>query len=268
MDRHRRLRTAFAAGIKAARGGGIAIVGDGDASDVDDVLENYRWWRQKYGKEEWSPLPADEVYRQLEEIAEPARAGLEPIRRGLFGRQVHPDIIQLLRFQPYKGYSYGFVWGVSLAFVPHEFERRLRFHSTLKSADLDLFEDAADVFERRGETERRGFVPAGYGADVFRHDATDAWEFVKPRLSEWWKSTTTVGGVLERVAEQIAHPPGRARHWPAPELVQACALARVGRIEEAKESLAEWLQRPGESIGSQTAANLASALEKVGSGSR
>ena len=261
-ERHPKLRSAFAAALKATRRGGIAIVGDGDTSDVDDVVENYRWWRERYGNERWSPLPADEVYELLEQIARPARLGLEPIRRGLFARQLHPDIIQLLRFEPYKGYSYGFAWGVSLAFVPHEFERRLRFHRTLKSAKLDLFEYAAEEFKRRGESERHGFVPAGYGADVFRRDATGAWEFVKPRVLAWCSSASTVEGVLARAAEQAAQPPSGPRHWPAPELVQACALARLRRIDDANRTLGTWLRQRDE-ISPEAAANLAKALEKV-----
>jgi hypothetical protein len=75
----------------------------------------YRRWQRRYGEEEWAPLPADDVHQLLEEIAQPAQLGLEPIRRGLFGCQVDPDIIQLLRFAPYKGSSYGFEWGVSLS---------------------------------------------------------------------------------------------------------------------------------------------------------
>ena len=176
---------------------------------------------------------------------------------------MHPDIVQLLRFQAYKGYSYGFVWGVSLAFVPHEFDRRLRFHRTMKSADLDLFEAASDEFVRRGETERRGFLAAGYGADVLRRDASEAWELVTPRVSAWWESTTTVEGVLHRATEQVAQRPKGPRHWPPPELVRTCALARLGRSDEARDSLAEWLERRGEKVGPQAAANLARALEKV-----
>jgi hypothetical protein len=100
----------------------------------------------------------------------PSDLALAPIRRGLFGRQVNADIIQLLRFAPYKGYSYGFEWGVSLLFVPHDFERNVRsvrFHRPLKSPHFDLFEDAGDEFRRRGGDERDGFIPASHGAEVF-----------------------------------------------------------------------------------------------------
>jgi hypothetical protein len=262
VERHRRFPDAIVSAVKAARSGGIAIVGDGDASDVDDVIESYEAWRRKYGDEEWSPIPADEVHTLLGEIAEPARLGLEPIRRGLFGRQVGLDIIQLLAFRAYKGYSYGFVWGISLAFVPHEFERRVRFHRTPKSAKFDLFEQAHEEFGRRGGNERDGAVPAGYGADVFRRDGTHAWEFVRPRIEEWWASTTAVEGVLGRAREQMTAAAG-FQHWPEPALVEAFALARLGRGDEARKALSNWLVRRGDDFRRTTPENLAAALEKV-----
>jgi hypothetical protein len=112
VEHHRRLRDAIYAAVKAAKRGGIAIVGDGDPSEDDDIIAAHEFWRRKYGDEEISAVPADDVYALLEEVAAPASLGLEPIRRGLFGRQVSDDIIQVLRFAPYKGYSYGFQWGV------------------------------------------------------------------------------------------------------------------------------------------------------------
>lgn len=154
-----RFRDAIFAAVKATRRGGMAIVGEG-APDAEDeaIIAAYKRWQRKYGDEEWALLPAGDVYQLLEEIAQPAQLGLEPIRRGLFGRQVNSDVIQLLRFAPYKGYSYGFEWGVSVSFVPHDLERtvrRVRFHRTLKSAKFDLFEDAADEFARRGAWVRK-----------------------------------------------------------------------------------------------------------------
>jgi hypothetical protein len=145
-----RLRHAIFAAVKAARGDGMAIVGEG-APDAEDeaVIVAYQRWQRKYGDEESDPLAAADVYRLLEEITQPAELGLAPIRRGLFGRQVNADVIQLLRFSAYKGYSYGVEWGVSLSFVPHDFERtvrRVRFHRTLKSAQFDLWESATDEF--------------------------------------------------------------------------------------------------------------------------
>jgi hypothetical protein len=229
-----RFRDAIFAAVKAAQRGGMTLVGEG-APDAEDqaVIAAYQRWQRKYGNEEWAPLPADDVYQLLEEITQPAELGLAPIRRGLFGRQINEDIIQLLRFSAYKGYSYGVEWGVSLSFVPHDFERtmrRVRFHRTLKSAQFDLWESAADEFKRRGGDELDGFIPAGYGADVFGGDGTAAWEVGRPRVEEWFASTATVDGVLARAREQMVLPgrPGtlagtglgrsiRARAaWPRP----------------------------------------------------
>jgi hypothetical protein len=202
VEHHRRVRDAIYAAVKAAKRGGIAIVGDGDPREDDDIFAAHEHWRRNYGDEEISAVPADDIYALLDEVAAPASLGLARIRRGWFGRQVGDGIIQLLRFAPYKGYSYGFQWGVSLAFVPHEFERRVRFHRTLKSAEFDLFEHASEEFVRRGASERDGFMAGLYGADVLRRDASEAWAVARPRAEEWWASTTTVEDVLARARER------------------------------------------------------------------
>jgi hypothetical protein len=256
-----RFRDAIVATVSAARRG-IAVVGEGDAEDATVIAAHDRW-RQKYGDEEWSPIPADDVYELLEEIVQPREFGLERVRRGSFAGQVDADIIRVLRVAPYKGYSYGLEWGVSLAFVPHEFERRVRFHRTLKSAALDLFEDAVEELGRRGGDERDGSIPAGYGAEVFRRDATQLWRLVRPRVEEWWGSTTTVARVLARArAQKTAQPV--PRHWPEPALVEAFALARLGRDEEARLALESWLRARARASWPPTAVdNLSRALEQV-----
>jgi hypothetical protein len=263
-----RFRDAIFAAIKAARHGGMAIVGEG-VPDADDeaLIAGYRRHQRKYGNEKWAPLPADDVYRLLEEIANPPELGLAPIRRGLFGRQVNADIIQLLRFSAAKGGSYGVHWGVSLSFVPHDFDRlvrRVRFHRTLTSAQFDLWESADDEFKRRGGDEGDGFIPAGYGADVFRREGTAAWELARPRVEEWFASTETVDGVLARAREQMGLP-GVPAHWPEPALVAVFALTRLGRAEEAREALLDWLATRGSHIelARQAAENLQAALEKL-----
>jgi hypothetical protein len=123
--------------------------------------------------------------------------------------------------------------GVSLAFVPHEFDRRLRFHRTMKSADLDLFEAASDEFVQRGETERRGFLAAGYGADVLRRDASEAWELVTPR----------VVGVDDygRGSAPSRNRAGRAATHGSPALAPSGAGADV-------RSRTAWPQRRGQGL--------------------
>jgi hypothetical protein len=129
---------------------------------------------------------------------------------------------------------------------------------------LDLWESAADEFERRGGDELDGFVPASYGAEVLRRDTSYAWQFVYPRVEEWFATTATVEGVLARAREQMALP-GVPAHWPEPSLVAAFTLARLGRDEDAHRALEEWLATRGShiKIAPQAAENLALALKKV-----
>jgi hypothetical protein len=134
----------------------------------------------------------------------------------------------------------------------------------LKSARFDLFEAAADEFARRRRDERDGFITAGYGIDVFRREATAAWELVRPRVREWFASTATVEGVLGRAREQRTSP-CVPRHWPDPTLVAAFALAQLGRDGEAQAALDDWLATRGSHIGiAATAADkLGAALQKA-----
>jgi hypothetical protein len=55
-----RLRDAIFAAVKAARRGGMAIVGEG-APDAEDeaVMAACRHWQRKYGDEEWEPFRRD-----------------------------------------------------------------------------------------------------------------------------------------------------------------------------------------------------------------
>lgn len=214
--------------------------------------------------EESAPLRADAVYRLLDEITQPPAIGLEAIRRGWFGRRVAPDIVQVLHFSAAKGGTYVIQWGVSLAFVPHEFERRIRFHRTLKSVDLDLFEGAPEEFARRGPQRARRVRRRrlrGVRLPPRRHRCVGV---RPPRVAEWWASTATVDGVLARTREQMAAALG-PRHWPDAALVEAFALARLGRDDEARSRLGDWLATRG-SLGARSAVaaeNLARALAKV-----
>lgn len=77
-------------------------------------------------------------------------------------------------------------------------------------------------------------------------------------------STTKVEGVVARAREQMAAETV-PRHWPEPPLVEAFALARLGRDAEARDALDRWLTTRGAriEIAPTAAENLVTVLAKV-----
>lgn len=71
------------------------------------------------------------------------REGFTEVRRGYFVREGGPEISHVLHHHTGKHSTY-VTWGLSLAFVPHEFGAHIRFHRTLKSARMDLFNQDSD----------------------------------------------------------------------------------------------------------------------------
>ena len=228
---------------------------------MKDIVNHRERWRKKFGDEEVSPVSPRLVYGELERIVEPERLGLERIRDRFYGRAVDADIVRLLAFQPYKGGAYGIRWGVSLSFVPHDFERGIRFHRTLRSARFDLFEDALDV--AGGDSLDDRVVHGLYGERVFRESAERAWRLLAEHVSRWWSETWTVDGVLETARAQAEAPPATAGHWPPPRLVEAFSLARLGHRDHAEDVLSRWTADRREELGPRAVANLDAALDKV-----
>jgi hypothetical protein len=193
---------------------------------VDDIVNHRERWRTKFGDKGLSPVPARVVYEELERIVEPARLGLERIRARLYGREVDADIVRVLTFQPYKGGAYGIIrWGVSLSFVPHDFERVVRFHRALRWVRFDLFEDALDV--AGGDSLDDRVIHSLYGARVFRESAERAWRLLADHVPRWWRHTSTVAG------------------------------------DQGENVLSSWMADRREELGPRAVANLGAALEKV-----
>jgi hypothetical protein len=216
--------------------------------------------------EGWSWVAADRIYAVAEEITAPHQMGFERIRKGFFARLVDADITHVLRLSPYKGYQYGFTWGVSLAVVPHEWKRGLRFHRSLKTAHLDLWENAHEEKVREGGNERDGFASGLRGERTLRRELERSWKFVAPRAETWWASTTTLEGVLNRAREQVTRPPASTDklHNPRPELVMTFVLATLGQMEDAVRTLDEFIAQRAPEMAPPERDNLRSALQRVG----
>ena len=210
-------------------------------------------------------VPAGRVHALAEEIAATAEMGFQRIGKGLFARPVSADITHVCKLSAYKGYSYGFTWGISLAFVPHEWTRGIKFHRTFKSARLDLWENAHEEKAREGGNERDEFISGLDGEHTLRRQLNRSWKFAAPRAEAWWASTTTLQGVLDRAKDQIMRPPASTDklHYPGPELVLAFVLARLGKIDAAIRALGEFISQRAPEMSPAERDNLRSALERI-----
>jgi hypothetical protein len=179
----------------------------------------------------------------VEETVKPSELGLTRLRPGFYVRDVGLGMFQILKASEWQGAAYDFTWGVSLPFVPHEWKARPRFHRTLKSARLDLFECGQDRSMRDGHQwhEVEAFDTL-YGESVLRQQLEGVWERAQPRAEAWWDSVQTVDAVLAvalRQSDAAALPRlGLFSNWPPPLVVAAFAAASLGRISEAEELLA------------------------------
>jgi hypothetical protein len=111
---------------------------------MNEPLESTPWVNRcaerakKYGYE---MVSASKVYDAFNTIAPPSLPRFAVLKEGQLVREVCSDIVHLINLSATKGGRYTFRWGVSLTYVPHEWDPKPKFHRTLKSARFDLFED-------------------------------------------------------------------------------------------------------------------------------
>ena len=210
-------------------------------------------------------VPPSTVRACFDEVARPARLGFSPIRRGLYGRFAGDEIVQLLKIQPLKGLGYTVWWGVSLAWMPHDWASGMHWHKTLNAARLDLYETPHDLFAPSSagwRAEINWVAEAGYGESHCRETMERMWANLETVLMTWFLATSSLEGVLKKARAQVARVWVGPRHQPDPRLVVAFTLARMGRCREAVEVLQETIGRGQERLEGE--GNLWKAMELVG----
>lgn len=196
----------------------------------------------RYGRKE---VPSARVYAVAEEVIAATQQGMETLKPGLYAARVDEDIVHLLKLQAVKGGSYLVQWGVSLAYLPHAWTPRLQWHRTVKSARFDLWENAFEYLglkESQWRESERFLVGRLNGETYLQEQMLAMWTRLAPVLREWYASTRVLPGVLRAVDKQIRRSGGSRHHVPAPTLVRAFTLARLGELRAAREALAEHLR--------------------------
>jgi len=186
---------------------------------------------RKYGG--WQTVGAARICEIFEELITPEFPGFNPIKPRLFARPVDRDITLLVELQALKGASYEFKWGVSLAYVPHRWEKGLRWHRSISAATFDLWEHCPDLEMLRDSPPGAFTAFTMLGERCFRDELRIAFDTAGPAIKARFASLTDLDGV-----RRMAH--GQAslyHHFPPPELVFAFTQARVGDADEAEQTL-------------------------------
>ena len=214
---------------------------------------------RKYGHEN---VPFSRVYPHFEEVSSVAARGYSSLGKGLYGKPVSDDIVHLLKVYFVKGGRCVLKWGASLSFVPHQWDKELRWHRTLKSSHFDLFELSLDYFHTKHWRENEELVASHTnGAIHLREALTTLWGRVVSGVDEWFASASDIEGVLARAEEQRQRTWTEFRPWPDPEFISMCCLARLGRTDEAYSRLAEY--RKQSDPDTKISANLERAIAQA-----
>jgi hypothetical protein len=232
-----------------------------DQKEINERLHHWRSISAKYGNE---VVPTATVYETFDEIAQPARLGFSPIKRGLYGRAVSDEITHLMKLQALKGASYSVWWGVSLAYVPHEWRERLRWHRSFKSARFELFETPTTYFPELESDwrEKNKYIAAkGHGESYLRETMQTMWEQLHEHILAYFSATQSLAGVLQKAQEQIQRTVLWRYHYPNPMLIVALTLGRMGRPEDAEVTLNEYFKIDDEPPDAQ--ANLKRVLVEI-----
>jgi hypothetical protein len=196
---------------------------------------------EKYG---YGEVRAADLYEMFDGIASPGTTGFSMIKAGYYVRAVSPEITHVIKLQALKGYAYSVWWGVSLSYLPEVQQNRLRWHRTLKSAKLDLFEEPSEYFnliEKDRDTAAKHFAYNGHGPQYLRETMSEMWSTVAHPIRIWFDGTMDLVGVLREADRQSAHRWRGPLHIPSAQLVRAFTLSRIGHHEQATSALEDYL---------------------------
>jgi len=210
----------------------------------------------------WDLVSAARIYEILEQVIKPDCPDFSIVREGALAKPINEDIFHWIRFVRYKGGVYGFRWGLSLAYVPHEWKDRVSWHRSAKAAVFDLWEQAGEDMDDTGVlAPEHPPLEANlmYGESVFRDEWHMVWEALRNVIWSWLNQIADLADVL-RVSEKQAmkhwHGP---QHWPPPQLVHAFTLARLGNRNQAMNELGAIVATDG----FDPKGNLIRALNKI-----
>lgn len=229
-----------------------------------DLNERSRYFQaiaDEYGHEEVFPA---RVYEIAGDVLKPHEMGLSRLRPKLYAASSGRDIVRVLELFATQGASYYVRWGVSLAYVPHKWNPKLRWHRTLKSARFDIWESPYEYFELENahwREQERFLADRLHGETYLRKQMKEMWTVLAPAVQDWFTSTTTLPGVMRAIDRQTERTGASSHHSPSPSLVRAFTLARTGEMNVARRVLDEYFDATvADAVDRE---NLSAALESI-----
>lgn len=194
----------------------------------------------RYGNEEVKPAQSYEYFE--------AQVGMGDdfirLKPGFLARSVTDEIIQVMRLQLGKGMSCNFIWGVSLAWLPHIFEPRPRFHRTLKSARFDLFEWAERYPLQPDMSRHDCSVSLGHGVEYMELTCNTMLDFFKPHVEQFFNAIDSPNAVCDYLNAMYTGNDCRLDvHSPHPLLVLIFTEAKLGNIDNAYRAMDRYYGR-------------------------
>lgn len=218
---------------------------------------------EKYGG--WQQVPAKRIHEIFDEVVEPARIEFAVAKPGLLARPVDDDITHVIKLRPLKGASYDICFGASLSYVPYPYLPKVKWHRTLKSASLDLFEEPqVEWWQNAGRKTGDGcpyLAQSSLGEKCFLEELSRAWKEMSSGAMAWFADVRSLQGILQKCAAHLQRRSDGPRHLPGARLVNAFTLGKLNRADEAHSELQLFLQEYQE--GPQARTNLESALRQV-----
>ena len=184
-----------------------------------------------------------------------------PVRPGVWARALSDEVQAMLSLDAWKGARLSIGYGVSCSWIPMRAGERDPYHwpAARRQMRKHLFVDhfTIDVPRPRYLSRLRGDGAARGAADAAVGDAVR-------RAEQWWATVATPGGVLFEARRQAANR--YDIHRPRAEFVAAFTLARLHRLDEARDAF-EALAL-GHDEGPEVARRLAADLRSVAERSR
>ena len=218
--------------------------------DDKQKIERFYAKAERYGG--FRQVAAKRVHAIFEEIVDASHIEFEKVKRGYLARKVDEDIVHVLKLQATKGGAYGLSYGVSLSYVPYPYIPVLKWHRTLKSANLDLFEQPQEQMPEGDSQDKIQYVASGMLGEIcFREEFGLLWQQTSPRILSWLEATSTLRQVLSRCDDHLAWNWRGPRHVPGARLVRAFTLAKLRRASEANAELEQFLREQQEDDGAR-----------------
>jgi hypothetical protein len=201
----------------------------------DDIGAELRQRVARYG---WEQVPVAELRDHFDRVVALGRDGFEHVKPGIYARSVGDDVVQLAKLLSSKDGTYSLQWGVSLPWMPHEFVPKPRWHRTLKSARMDLFEWPVTLVPVVGESPNEWHVNLSHGPAYMALTFDAMWRRLGPRMNAFFERVRTGGAVLAAAQAQCADKDSQfSCHDPHPQLVLAFTAARLADAATAAEAL-------------------------------